>query len=248
MNYYFLLGGHDLEMLTIRALLEEQRIPFSDRGLPWGASWTDYQDVIELIEQEGQLVVGVELGGAKPSKALLIDHHNEKAHLPSSLEQVATLLGVPLSRYQQLVSANDKGYIPAMRAIGATQAEIDHIRRLDRQAQGVTEAMEEQAEADIRLVNTKNNLPIVYTNLPKFSPIVDRLQEPRLLIYNAGELTYFGEHAAELATAFADDVAAGRAYYGGGPNGFFGIGKGHYNRKAIEQLVDRICTYLLTRT
>ncbi|PHK32825.1 hypothetical protein VF13_38625, partial [Nostoc linckia z16] len=128
MNYYFLLGGHDLEMLTIRALLEEQRIPFSDRSLPWGASWTDYQDVIELIDQEDQLVVGVELGGAKPSKALLIDHHNEKAHLPSSLEQAATLLGVPLSRYQQLVSANDKGYIPAMRAIGATQAEIDHIR------------------------------------------------------------------------------------------------------------------------
>lgn len=209
--HFFLLGGHDLEMLTIRALLEEHQVPFMDRNLLWGATWSDYQDVIDRFDQEAETLVGIELSGEKPEWALLIDHHNELSHLPSSIEQVATLLGVELSRHQQLVAANDKGYIPAMQRLGATEEEIATIRRLDRQAQGVTEEMGRIAEQDLRLINTRNGVTIVHTNLPKFSPIADRLQVPRLLIYSPSELTYYGAGAAALATAFADEVAAGRA-------------------------------------
>ena len=68
-----------------------------------------------------------------------IDHHNEYCHLPSSLEQVASVLGVELNRKQRLIAANDVGYIPAMKALMATDEEIAEIRREDRRAQGVTE-------------------------------------------------------------------------------------------------------------
>ena len=66
-----------------------------------------------------------------------IDHHNERDHEPASIVQVAELLGVALTRREQLVAANDRGYIPALRAAGATDAEVADIRRADRAAQGV---------------------------------------------------------------------------------------------------------------
>lgn len=31
----FLLGGHDLEMLAIRSLLEKNHIPYKDHALSW---------------------------------------------------------------------------------------------------------------------------------------------------------------------------------------------------------------------
>lgn len=241
--YYFLLGGHDLEMVTIRELLEQHRIEYIDRNLSWGASWSNYQDVIDNFDWEQKQLVGVELGGAMPPRARLIDHHNELAHLPASIEQIAILLGVELTRHQQLIAANDKGYIPAMLALGATEAEVQQIRRLDRQAQGVTEEMEQQAEKDIRLIKTRNKVSIIHTSLPKFSPIVDRLPNTRLLVFNASELTYYGEGAAKLGKLFADEVKAGRMYYGGGPKGFFGVGAGHYSAEAIKQFVNTIYTY-----
>lgn len=103
--YLFLLGGHDLGMTTIRALLEQRQVNFIDRNLSWGAKWTAYQDVLDHFDWKNEFLVGIELGGVKPSQALLIDHHNELAHLPASLEQVAQLLAVSLSREQQLIAA-----------------------------------------------------------------------------------------------------------------------------------------------
>lgn len=130
-----------------------------------------------------------------------------------------------------------------MQQLGATADEIAQIRRLDRQAQGVTADMEEQAENDIRLIKRCYKVSIIRTTIPKFSPIADRLYDSRLLVYNSSELTYYGEGAASLGKFFADDVIAGLMYYGGGPNGYFGVGAGHYTAEAIEQFVDTICTY-----
>lgn len=242
-TYFFLLGGHDLEMRTIRNLLKQYNIDFLDRNLAWGASWSDYQDIIDDFDWERAQLIGVELNGPKPEQAQLIDHHNQLSHLPASLEQVANLLNVPLTWHQQLVAANDKGYIPAMRVLGATEDEVAHIRRLDRQAQGVTDDMEQQAEKDIRLIKRCGDISVIQTSLPKFSPIVDRLPESRLLLYTSSELTYFGEGASSLGKRFAEEVEAGRMYYGGGENGFFGVGAGHYTSEAIEQFVQTICTF-----
>lgn len=242
-NYLFLLGGHDLEMITIRDMLSQHRLNFIDRNLLWGASWSDYQDVIDTFDWEQGTIIGIELSGMKPPLARQIDHHNELAHLPASLQQVASLLNIPLTRQQLLIAANDRGYIPAMRKMGATEEEIQQIRRLDRKAQGVTDVMEEVAENDIQSINTCNGVAIINTNLTKFSPIADRLSVPRLLIYNLSELTYYGEDAASLRNLFTKEVATGRMFYGGGVNGYFGVGPGYYTPEAIRQFVDTICTY-----
>lgn len=46
----FLLGGHDLEMLAIRSLLEKNHIPYKDHGLSWhNAYLSSYiQDMVEM--------------------------------------------------------------------------------------------------------------------------------------------------------------------------------------------------------
>ena len=60
-TYFFLLGGHDLEMAEIRKLLEreglEEGIDFLDRKLGWGARLSDYQDAFH----ENRANVGIEL-------------------------------------------------------------------------------------------------------------------------------------------------------------------------------------------
>ncbi|MGA0560694.1 hypothetical protein ACO2Q8_28775 [Larkinella sp. VNQ87] len=244
--YLFLLGGHDLEMVEIRALLEKHQLAYVDRQLAWGATWSDYQDIINEFDWESRHLVGIELSGPKPEQAILIDHHNELSAQPASIEQITNLLGISLSRHQQLVAENDKGYIPAMRKWGATEEEVQRIRRLDRKAQGITEKMERIAEADCRIKNYCSNVTIIKTKLTKFSPIVDRLQVSRLLIYNDSELTYYGDRSAELAQVFALEVAEGKAYYGGGANGFFGVARGWFSEEEIGQFVERICTYFYT--
>jgi hypothetical protein len=90
-KYRFLLGGHDLEMLTIRQLLESYGCSYEDRNLQWGAKLSTYADILNNADH----FVGIELieDVTLPANYTAIDHHNEKSHLPSSLEQLATLLG-----------------------------------------------------------------------------------------------------------------------------------------------------------
>ncbi len=119
----FLLGGHDLEMAEIRNILETQGIPYHDRDLGWNnAKLSAYADVLNDEEE----FVGIELESdiAPPTRYKLIDHHNENSEKASSIEQVAEMLGIELSREQQLIAANDKGFIAAMKDIGATTEEI----------------------------------------------------------------------------------------------------------------------------
>lgn len=65
------------------------------------------------------------------------------------MEQVASILDHPLNRYQTLVAANDKAYIPGMLEIGASHEEINLIRQEDRKAQGVIEDDEKLAQEAI---------------------------------------------------------------------------------------------------
>jgi hypothetical protein len=219
-----LLGGHDLEMTTIKNLLEERGVTFHDRELGWeNACLSAYADVLN----DDLHFVGIELKKdiELPTNYQHIDHHNENADKPSSLEQVAALLGIELTREQQLIAANDKGHIPAMKAIGATKEEIAEIRRLDRLAQGVTKEDERLGKKSIKKnLKVKDGITRVKALTPKFSAITDRLYpNNKLLIYTETELNYFGEGAKLLSTEFDALIKEGKAYFGGTGDGFFGL-------------------------
>lgn len=173
-NGVFLIGGHDLEMTEIIKILEKQEIRYFDYQLTWGARLSAYRGQFD----QAHTFVGVELiEDCKPPQDYIpIDHHNKNSDKPSSIEQVAELLGVELTRYQQLVAANDKGYITAMQEMGATQDEIDEIRNADRKAQGVTEKDEKLAAESIEKHQHKiGNVIIIESLTPKFSAITYRL-------------------------------------------------------------------------
>lgn len=240
----FLLGGYDLEMMTIKQMLEGRKdCVVLDHHLRWdNALLSAYQDKLPLYS--GSLIYGIELQEdiPTPKNYHRIDHHNDMNNMPCSLEQVAALLGEPLNRHQLLVSANDKGYIPAMQAMGASRVEIDDIRRLDREAQGITEDDERLAEQSIanNLVR-KNDLLVVRSSSPHFSPICDRLfPYKRLLVYTDEEWMYYGEGKADLAHCFEDGIRQKKLFHGGGEKGFIGSVKNAYGKGEILDIVERI--------
>ncbi len=100
-------------------------------------------------------VYGVELAGPNGYGAVDVDHHyyqgDDRRSKLSSLEQVAGLLGVELTRRQRLVAANDRGWIPAMlsEVDGVSEVEIESVRAQDREAQGLTAVDRARAERDL---------------------------------------------------------------------------------------------------
>lgn len=154
MKKIFLLGGHDLEMVTIRDLLLRSGHTFFDKALQWNNAYIDQyaDDIKDFANREDIAIYAIELQYKNIpaiSNLTIIDHHNDLSHLPSALEQVAELLGVQPDKRTSLIAANDKGYIPAMEKLGASKEEINEIRTADRKAQGVTaedEQLAKQAE------------------------------------------------------------------------------------------------------
>jgi len=238
-TYLFLLGGYDLEMVEIKKFLDLVGEVYIDKKLSWGAKLSAYQADLGRTDV---VYVGIELieDIPLPANYISIDHHNERSHEPASIEQIATLLGISLSRYQRLVAANDKGHIPAMEAIGASLGEIQKVRRADRKAQGVTEEMERQAQKDLLKREHKNGIVLIKTVLTKFSPLTDRLKAKRLLIYNDTTLCYYGKNAEKLSIHYKSLVDEKKAYSGGGSNGFFGLVGGLFEKEAIEKFVREI--------
>lgn len=240
MNRVFLLGGHDLEMLTIKQLLEANGVSFYDASLQWNnASLSAYQNHFN----EGKLFYGVELREdcPLPQRYYRIDHHNDYSDRVSSLEQVAAVLDVELNRWQQLVAINDARYIPGMESFGATREEIDSVRKADRKAQGVTEKDEMEAERAIAASRFVDSVRVVRTFSGRFSPIADRLYPcKKLLIYTASELTYYGEGVAKVIEQYRKELASHSAYHGGGSSGFFGLAKGCFREDEIKENVERI--------
>ncbi len=239
----FLLGGGDLEMYTISQLLKNNGITVEDRDLTWATARTSaYADIFDKYPPSHCDIYGVELAEdcALPSNYHRIDHHGTLPNYPSSLDQVCNLLNIVPDRWLQLVSANDAAYIPGMRRLDATQQEIEKVRSLDRQYQGVT-AFDETA-ADLAMVNCPSDrLTVVFTKAQHFSPIVDRLYPfQRLLVYNDSELTYYGEDCKQLAAHFARSLKNGKMYSGGGSNGYFGISYDDCTPARIQSFVDLI--------
>ncbi|MEI6684129.1 MAG: hypothetical protein WCO44_15985 [Bacteroidota bacterium] len=86
-EYAFLLGGYDLEMVCIRDILIQYKnapaavfsIDFLDHHLQWGAQLSHY--AAELPGIASKYIVGVELGEdiPLPPGYIAIDHHGEKS-------------------------------------------------------------------------------------------------------------------------------------------------------------------------
>lgn len=245
----FLLGGHDLEMMTIKQMLEHNPdCEISDKNLAWdSALLSAYSKELEESSRFDR-IYGIELNEdfAVPDNYYPIDHHNGQDNMLSSLEQVALILGVRLNRHQQLVAANDRGYIPAMQALSATEEEIAEIRQQDRAAQGVSEADEQLAEQSIAEHLIRHpRLLVVKALTSHFSAICDRLYPyQRLLIYTDNEWMYYGEGKAELSLMLAEDIQQGKVFHGGGDNGYIGCVKDAYDEAGIDRFVkDIICKY-----
>ena len=258
----FLLGGHDLEMIEIEKLLRQEGCKeiesladtkegacfYADRNLSWSdAELEAYQD---LLPFEGE-IYGIELRHVDkpPPNYILLDHHGPLWCRPSALEQVAELFDIPLDRHRQLVAANDKGHIAALKAMNATEEEIASIRAEDRRAQGVSEAQERQAEEDAKKVEKRSDLYIVRSTLEHFSPLVDRLTmagKTPLIVYNDKSLNYYGPDALKLAEHYKEAVDRGQAYYGGNPPGYFGLTEAYFDTKTPEEIKEEIIATLLT--
>ncbi len=261
-DYLFFLGGHDLEMLEIKILLDKYKnnpnsffiIDYIDNNLQWGAKLSNYRK--NILEIKTLKLVGIELieDIPLPANYISIDHHNEKSVLPSSIEQLATLLGIELDRWQQLVAANDRGYFPAMLAMGASNEEVTRIREADRRAQGVTDKDEQLAEYHVdKFFKFINDIGVVETSLKKFSPITDRIRIPKLIVYNEENVNYYGKGAEKLGKiTFFEEVQSKSAYYGGGADGFFGIIKLHARYidtlEIVKQIIDAMSEPIVIST
>lgn len=237
MSLVFLLGGHDLEMLLIRELLEAHGQPFRDKKLAWGARATDYREDIIAIAAAGDIPVLVELAEdiPLPPKSIVIDHHGERAGADKSgsLRQVFDLLHLPESawtRRRLLVAANDTGHIPAMMALGATNQEMADIRREDRSAQGATDDEETAARVALAGLTTTCQGALTIVELPHArASIVADLIEPafggpgarNLLVLMPHEMVFYGE--GRLVNRLSDFLPGG--WMGGAlpARGFWGI-------------------------
>ena len=241
----FLLGGHDLEMLTIRDILERHDVAYVDHRLSWdNACVSSYRKEIEEATKQGLMVCGIELQEDMPlpSSYRKIDHHNELAQLSTALEQVMDILHLPMDRHLRLVAANDKAYIPGMEQLGATKDEVNAIRRADRKAQGVTDEDERLAEQAIAQ-NRKciGDLQVVHALSSHFSPICDRLfPYQRLLIYTDDEWVYYGKDASRVRKWLVDEEGCKDIYYGGGVDGYVGLKRGSRSVKEIDRMVQQI--------
>lgn len=248
----FLLGGSDLEMTTIKNLLVNAGEQFETHDLRWdNAKLSSYEKTLEEYGNSPDYqIYGVELNEdiPHPDNYVRIDHHNDFANKPSSLEQVATLLGLEMDRHMQLVAANDARYIPGMIKLGASREEIDDIRRADRAAQGVSEGDDERlAEESLKSCKgDASNLYVVKSLTSKFSTICDRIYPyRRLLIYNDEVAEFYGEGVNDLTSLFKSELDAKKMYHGGGDSGYLGTVSGAYSKEEIEGIVDKIRTHFM---
>lgn len=246
----FLLGGADLEMLEIAKLVERAR-PGAIAAGPdaWGVRASAFAEplrhalavgarpvMVEVIDD-----LGAEWDALGRDRIVWIDHHGERASEPASLRQVFDLLGLAESEWTPwlaLVAANDAGYLPAMRALGADAETMRRVRAADRGAQGVTEAQE--AAARIAVAERRKLGGVTLVRLPhnRFAPVTDALHRDlggpgyRTLVI-AGP-TEIGVYAPPAVIEALREAAIEPAWWGGNA-----ADERYWGTSAIERL-DRI--------
>lgn len=203
---------NDGEAVQISKILKEKNIKTLTTKQGWGASWDglepEIKKQIEEYKNKNYKIYGVELQGVAPEGAVNIDHHrydgDDRSNEKSSLEQVSELIGYKLSLFEEFVSANDKGFIPAMLALAKnknlnkkeTQKLIEKVRLQDRAAQGITPEQERIAEKAIQEAEVSDHLTVVRMSHSKTSTVCDRLYggyKNLLVLSEDGEVNFFGE-------------------------------------------------------
>lgn len=179
-KYKIFIGGKDLEMEGIKELLKQNGIETVDYNIEWGAKASTYKEQIAQAINGGYMPVLIELEMdiEIPSKAIIIDHHGNRHKESASILQVCKLLNIEPTREIQLIAANDAGWIPALRKFGATEQEIEEIRRKDRIAQGFTEELEKISQTLFNNAELHNDLGlavILSSPINKFAGIKDRM-------------------------------------------------------------------------
>lgn len=238
----FFLGGRDAEMCEIRKILEKKNLAFHDKTLSWGAKLSNYKDKIKTLSPEDTPVfIELSIDLPLPEKAIIvIDHHCQKAgqEKPTSIEQVAELLGISLNRWQQLIAVNDRAHIKGLKAFGASEEEIERIRTYDRNCQGVTEEEEERSKEICAEFKSQGVLEILEIPFEHTSPITDRLfgRYQNLLIIAPKSINFFGD--GKIVKTLGEKYKG--SWYGGDlpEDGFWGI------KKKSQQHIDEIKTFL----
>ena len=245
-KHEFFLGGHDLEMLTIRQLLVDQMQVIHDAGLRWGAACSAYMNELEACFSAGKTAVLIELKddmklelASVNSRHRIIDHHGDLAgaDAPTSLEQVFQLLDLPATEWNRnfaLVSANDRGHIPAMLRLDppATIEELISVRAADRRAQGITESEEELGrEAALnRQQVLDGQLTVVHLPHDRTATVTDALDQhlggtgyKNLLVICPNNTAFFGN--GKFIAALKSKIEGG--WWGGElpHRGFWGCAK-----------------------
>jgi hypothetical protein len=234
----FLLGGQDLEMVTIRKVLEKEGVEFHDKNLSWGAKLSDYQAFLDF---EG-MIYGVELEAdiTPPKNYIEIDHHGNNDEKPSSLEQVSNILGIELDDEQILIAANDSRYISGMKSLCVTQEKIDEIRAKDRKAQGITLEDEALAKTSFEAC-CESETNCIYSQTPKFSAVSDLAyyKFDNYIIYDDTKIVFY-RYKKEIILEFlkSHNINEAAYYYGGGDFGFVGIKENVLDKTKIEKLVE----------
>lgn len=250
-NRLWVCPSNDLEAKTIIEMLEREGEKYLVTGQTWGASWEKLEEEIkkELKEalENGTEVYGIELQG-NSNGAINIDHHiygeDDRRNPKSSIEQVADILGKELTLDEQFVSANDKGYIPAMEELGE-KLKIDpqdikeiiaNIRMRDRETQGITSKQEAQAEEAIKkLGELKEKRNYISIDLPhsKTSTVTDRLYgkyDNLLVTSEDGETNFFGK--TEIIKMLSERFPSG--WSGGSLDQGSGYWGGYADQNAIK--------------
>lgn len=203
---------NDGESVQIEKILKNKNIKTLITKQGWGASWANLEpevkEKIKEFKNKNFKIFGVELQGPAPEGAVNIDHHcydgDDRSSDKSSLEQVAELIGHKLSLFEQFVSENDKGFIPAMMSLAKTknlskeetQKLINKVRLQDRAAQGITPEQEKIAKEAIQEAEVSNRLTVVRMSHSKTATICDRLYgkyKNLLILSEDGEVNFFGE-------------------------------------------------------
>lgn len=250
-DWLFLLGGHDLEMLTLRSLLDEEDVAYLDRAPAWGAAASVYASDITAALQAGKRVVAVELEDDLPpeqsARLHWIDHHDERAgaERPCSLRQAFELLELDDSRWtrnHQLVAANDIGHIAAMRALGASDEDMRTIRLAEFAVRGVGARQLEQTRqalldaeqpwADLAIIRLPHNHTGTVTDMA--DPIFGGQGVMDMLVVGPNELGFFGR---------GDRVLALWRHYGGWMGGNLPE-QGYWGRHGSGGSVDEILAIL----
>ena len=206
MKKFFVAPQNDAEAVAICNMLRHNGIEHAVTDQKWGASWSNLEPEIKAqIEskvKEGYTVYGVELQGKAPTGSVNIDHHkydgDDRSNDLSSIEQVASLLGIELTAYEKAVALNDKGYIPLMLEAGISAELVSTVRLADRRAQGVTAEMEKQAEKACASKEVCGTLTVVRLPHSKTSTVCDRLfgqYQDLLVLSEDGETNFFGSGA-----------------------------------------------------